>query len=67
MTTEQKLKAIREKCVERIQITDFESDESIAGWKTTIAACDLSIGMEEGGLKDNDMSLAIIEVWEGLV
>ncbi len=73
MTTKQKLKAIREKCVELLKLESaFREDK--AGWKATIAAVDLffdllkyrpHINWDDCGA--NKAITEIIAAWEGLV
>jgi hypothetical protein len=82
MTTEQKLKAIREKCVELLKLESAFGEDK-AGWKATIAAIDglrriVSDEYEEH-VCDNDgrgcpactmvenVIKGIIAPWEGLV
>ena len=52
MNTEQKLKAIRDKCVERIayaesNVSDLYGGDAISGWKATIAAIDNVIELKK--------------------
>jgi len=71
MTTEHKLKAIREKCAERIayaesNATDLYGGDAIAGWESTIAAIDLLTDNGSDYVTYEQESKEIISAWEGL-
>lgn len=67
MTTTEQLQRIRAKCVELTYIYDNAEPHTpipaVAGWRSTIAAIDLLLGMKltEGQLEH------ILKAWEGLV